>query len=142
MTQHYFAIPHDHTVTHLPFLHFLTHTMYVYNRLMVTGYANLVQQVVLGFPSTPETSKKRPIPCKAEVKTENPNQTSSSPKPSSPKPHRANKRVYHLEKAARARNADLQKPSKPSPISTPTKSSSLAQPIRQTKSLSLGGRCT
>ena len=134
------AVPLDHTVIHLSLLQVLTYTNQVYNRLIATGYANLVQQAVLGFPSTPETSnKKGHILCKAEVKTENPNRTSSSPKPS-PEPFRkphANRRVFYLEEAARARNAALQKPSKPSPTSTPTKSSSLAQPIRQTKSLSL-----
>ena len=81
MAQHYLAVPQDHTVIHLSLLHFLTHTMQVYNRLIATGHANLVQQAVMGFPSTPETSnKKGPIPCKTEVKTENPNRTSSSPK--------------------------------------------------------------
>eukprot|EP00617_Octactis_speculum_P027024 CAMPEP_0185748068 /NCGR_PEP_ID=MMETSP1174-20130828/6720_1 /TAXON_ID=35687 /ORGANISM="Dictyocha speculum, Strain CCMP1381" /LENGTH=170 /DNA_ID=CAMNT_0028423553 /DNA_START=202 /DNA_END=711 /DNA_ORIENTATION=- len=125
MAQHYIAVPLDHTVIHLSLLHALTYTNQVYNRLIATGYANLVQQAVLGFPSTPETSnKKGPIPSKAEVKAENPNRTSSSPKPPSPKPHRANRRVFYLEEAARARNAALRKPSKPNPTSTPTKSSS------------------
>ena len=122
MAQQYIALPMDHTVIHLSLLQLLTYTNQVYNRLIATGYANLVQQAVLGFPSTPETSKKGPIPCKAEVKTENLNQTSPSPKPSSPKSRRANKRVYHLEESARARNANLQKPSKPS-TSTPKKPS-------------------
>ena len=129
--------------------------MQVYNRLIATGHANLVQQAVMGFPSTPETSnKKGPILCKTEVKTENPNRTSSSPKPSpeSFRKSHVNRRVFYLEEAARARNAALppanaanarnttkthQKPSKPNPTSTPTKSSSLAHPISQTDSLSL-----
>ena len=155
MTQHYFAVPHDHTVIHLPFLHFLTHTMYVYNRLMVTGHASLVQQAIKGFPPTPETSNmKRPMPCKTEIKTENRNRTSSNPKPSPesfPKP-RINRRVYFLEKAARARKTAYlsandvndrnttkshQKFSEPNPTSTPTKPLSLAHPISQTKPLSL-----
>ena len=102
MAQHYIAVPHDHTVIHLPFLHFLTHTIYVYNRLMVTGHASLVQQAIKGFPPTPETSNmKRPMPCKTEIKTENRNRTSSSPKPlpeSFPKP-RINRRVYFSRKS-------------------------------------------
>ena len=102
MAQHYIALPLDYTVIHLSLLHVLTYTNQVYNRLIATGYANLVQQAVLGFPSTPE---KGHTLSKAEVKTENPNRTSSSPKPSpesTPKP-RINRRGYFLEKAARAR---------------------------------------
>ena len=77
MAQQYMAVPLDHTVIHLSLLHALTYTNQVYNRLIATGYANLVQQAVLGFPSTPETSnKKGPIPSKAEVKAENPNRIS------------------------------------------------------------------
>ena len=155
MAQHYIAVLDNHTVIHLPFLHFLTHTMYVYNRLMVTGHASLVQQAIKGFPPTPETSNmKRPMPCKTEIKTENRNRTSSSPKPSPesfPKP-RINRRVYFLEKAARARKTAYlsandandrnitkthQKFSEPNPTSTPTKPLSLAHPISQTKPLSL-----
>ena len=110
MAQHYIAVPQDHTVIHLSLLQVLTYTMQVYNRLIATGHANLVQQAVMGFPSTPETSnKKGPIPCKTEVKTENPNRTSSSPKPSpeSIRKSHANKRVFFLENAAKARNAVL-----------------------------------
>uniref|UniRef100_A0A7S2DBA0 Uncharacterized protein n=1 Tax=Octactis speculum TaxID=3111310 RepID=A0A7S2DBA0_9STRA len=141
MTQHFFAVPHDHTVIHLPFLHFLTHTMYVYNRLIATGHANLVQQAIKGFPPTPETSNmKRPMPCKTKIKTENRNRTSSSPKPSPesvPKP-RTNRRVYFLEKAARARKTaslsandanDRNITTKSSPTSTPTKCTSSEHPI-------------
>ena len=120
--------------------------MYVYNRLMVTGHASLVQQAIKGFPPTPETSNmKRPMPCKTEIKTENRNRTSSSPKPSPesvPKP-RTNRRVYFLEKAARARKTaslsandanDRNITTKSSPTSTPTKCASYEHPI-STKSL-------
>ena len=142
-------------MVHIPLLHFLTHTMHVYNRLIATGHANLVQQAAMSFPSTPETSnKKEPIPCKTEVKTENPNRTSSSPKPppESIRKSHANRRVFFLEEAARARNAALlsanaanarnttkthQKPSEPNPISTPTKSLSPAHPPSQVMSSSL-----
>ena len=101
MAQHYIAVPRDHTVIHLSLLQVLTYTMQVYNRLIATGHANLVQQAVMGFPSTPETSnKKEPIPCKTEVKTENPNRTSSSPKPSpeSIRKSHANRRVFFSKK--------------------------------------------
>ena len=81
MTRHYIAVPYDHTVIHLPLLHFLTHTIHVYNRLIATGHANLVQQAIKGFPPTPDTSNmKGPIPCKTEVKTENRNRPFLSPK--------------------------------------------------------------
>ena len=86
---------------HLSLLHFSTHTMQVYNHLIATGHANLVQQAAMGFPSTPETSnKKEPIPCKTEVKTENPNRTSSSPKtpPESIRKSHANRRVFFSKK--------------------------------------------
>ena len=137
MAQHYIAVPRDHTVIHLSLLQVLTYTMQVYNRLIATGHANLVQQAVMGFPSTPETSnKKEPIPCKTEVKTENPNRTSSSPKPppESIRKSHANRRVFYLEEAARARNAALQKPSKPNPTTTPTKSSPTSTPTKCTSS--------
>ena len=154
MAQHYIAVPQDHTVIHLSLLHVITYTMKVYNRLTATGHANLVQQAVMGFPSTPETSnKKGPIPCKTEVKTENPNRTSSSPKPppESIRRSHANKRVFFLENAAKTRNAfpskkaanarnitkTHQKPSEPNPISTPTKSLSLAHRPSQIMSPSL-----
>ena len=132
MATNYIAVPHGHTVIHLHLLHCLTHTMQVYNRLIATGHANLIQQAIMGFPITPETSNmKGPTPCKSEVKTENPNRNSSSPKhqrsppspestrrsPPSPEPTRrshtnkpesipkpyVNKRVFFIEEAARAR---------------------------------------
>ena len=71
MATNFIAVPHGHTVIHLHLLHCLTHTMQVYNRPIATGYANLIQQAIMGFPSTPETSNmKGPTPCKSEVKTE------------------------------------------------------------------------
>ena len=52
MAINFIAVPQDHTVIHLHLLHCLTHAMQVYNRLIATGHANLVQQAVMGFPST------------------------------------------------------------------------------------------
>ena len=126
MATNFIAVPHGQTVIHLHLLHCLTHTMQVYNRLIATGHANLIQQAIMGFPSTPETSNmKGPTPCKSEVKTENPNRNSSSPKhqrsppspestrrsPPSPESTRrshTNKRVFFLQDAAKLRNAKSQ----------------------------------
>ena len=133
-------------MVHIPLLHFLTHTMHVYNRLIATGHANLVQQAIKGFPPTPETSNmKGPTPCKTEVKTENPNRTSSSPKHQpqqdlhredqrpSPSPESirrlpANKRDFFLEETARARKTHYN-PSGINRPSTPFTSISLERPI-------------